>query len=302
MPEAMPGQTVRIGFEETGIRITIGNIRPLHAVTEQVRASVKYAQIASSIREVGLVEPPVVARDPREPGRYVLLDGHLRLDILRDMGESEVICLVSRDDEAFTYNRRINRLAIIQEHRMILRAIERGASEERIARALNVDVTSIRRKRRLLEGICPEAAELLKDKHIAINAFWQLKKMVPMRQIEAAEIMVVMNRFTIGYVKSLVAATPASHLVAGRKPRTTRGFTGEQLALMERESGNLDRQLKIAEQTYGTDHLDLVLVKGYLARLLGNVKVVRYLAQWHPEILAEFQKIADLEAPMAAGV
>lgn len=302
MPDVLHTQGVRIGFEETGVRIAIGSIRPLHEVTEQVRASVKYAQIASSIREVGLVEPPVVARDPREPGRYLLLDGHLRLDILRDMGEAEVVCLVSRDDEGFTYNRRINRLAIIQEHRMILRAIERGASEERIARALNVDVGSIRRKRRLLDGICPEAAELLKDKHIAINAFWQLKKMVPMRQIEAAEIMVAMNRFTISYVKSLVAATPASHLVAGRKPRSTRGLSGEQLALMERESGNLDRQLKMAEQTYGTDHLDLVLAKGYLARLLGDAKVVRYLAQWHPEILAEFQKIADLETPGAAGV
>lgn len=302
MPDTSQAPDIRIGFEQTGIRIAIGSIRPLHEVTEQVRASVKYAQIASSIREVGLVEAPVVARDPGDPGRYLLLDGHLRLDILRDMGESEVVCLVSRDDEGFTYNRRINRLAIIQEHRMILRAIERGASEERIARALDVDVGSIRRKRRLLDGICPEAAELLKDKHIAINAFWQLKKMVPMRQIEAAEIMVAMNRFTISYVKSLVAATLASHLVAGRKPRSTRGLSGEQLALMERESGNLDRQLKMAEQTYGTDHLDLVLVKGYLARLLGDAKIVRYLAQWHPEILAEFQKIADLETPVAANV
>lgn len=183
---------------------------------------------------------------------------------------------------------------------MILKALERGASEERIASALNVDVGSIKRKRRLLDGICPEAAELLKDRHIALNAFWELKKMVPMRQIEAAEIMIAMNRFTIGYVRSLVAATPATHLVAGRKPRTTRGLSGEQLSLMEREAGNLDRELKIAEQSYGTDHLDLVLVRGYLGRLLGNAKVVRYLAQWHQEILAEFQKIADLEGPPAA--
>ena len=54
---------------------------------------------------------------------------------------------------------------------MILKAIERGVSEERIAKALNVDVESIRRKRRLLDGICTEAAEILKDKHIAIHAF-----------------------------------------------------------------------------------------------------------------------------------
>jgi hypothetical protein len=34
---------------------------------------------------------------------------------------------------------------------------------------------------------------------------------------------------------------------------------------------------------------------GYLARLLGNAAVVRHLAQHHPELLAEFQKIADLQ-------
>jgi hypothetical protein len=64
---------------------------------------------------------------------------------------------------------------------------------------------------------------------------------------------------------------------------------------MERESANLDREFKMAEQSYGTDHLDLVLAKGYLAKLLGNARVVRYLAQHHQQFLSEFQKIAELE-------
>ena len=91
------------------------------------------------------------------------------------MGHTDVICLVSTDDEAFTYNKRVNRLAMIQEHRMILKAVERGVPEERIAKALNVDVQSIVRKRRLLEGICPEVADILKDKHLAIYAFTELQ-------------------------------------------------------------------------------------------------------------------------------
>jgi hypothetical protein len=45
----------------------------------------------------------------------------------------------------------------------------------------------------------------------------------------------------------------------------------------------------------GADHLDLVLATGYVGRLLANARVVRYLAQKHPEILAEFQKIAELQ-------
>jgi hypothetical protein len=290
---------VKVGFEQASVRIAIADIRPLRLVSSAVRKSPKYAQIAATIREVGIVEPPIVARDRSEAGKYLLLNGHLRIDILKDMGETDVVCLVSTDDEAFTYNKRVNRIATVQEHRMIRKAIERGVSEERIATALNVDISNIKRRRRLLDGICPEVAELLKDKHVAIQTFTELKKMVPLRQIKAAELMVAMNKFTISYAQSLLAATPQELLVEPNKPKCVKGLTDEQIGLMERESVNLEREFRIAEQCYGTDHLDLVLINGYLAALLANAPVVRYLAHHQREILAEFQKLADLQSAAA---
>ena len=290
---------VTMAFEKTELRIAIADIQPLKLVSDAAKKTRKYARIAASTREVGIVEPPIVARDRSEPGKYLLLDGHLRIEVLKDMGETDVVCLISTDDEAFTYNKHVNRIAPIQEHRMILKAVEQGVSEERIARALNVDVQSIRRKRHLLDGICAEVAEILKDKHIAIQTFTELKKMMPLRQIEAAELMVAMNKYTISYAKSLLAATPQSQLVESTKPKRVKGLNEEQIALMERESVNLEREFKIAEKSYGTDHLDLVLTSGYLGKLIGNARVVRYLAQHHREILAEFQKIAGMEAAAA---
>lgn len=295
MPRAAANGTVSLGFEVTSRRVPITEIQPLHEVTPNIKKSAKYRQIHASIREVGIIEPPILAPRRAEGGKYLLLDGHLRVEVLKDMGQSEVTCLISTDDEAFTYNKRVNRLAIIQEHRMIMRAIERGASEERIAKTLNLDVSTIRHKRRLLEGICLEAIELLKDKHVPANAFTELRKLAPIRQIEAAELMVALNKYTTNYVRSLVAATPHSQLAAPTRPKVCRGLTAEQMALMERESANLDREFKLAEQSYGANHLDLVLAKGYLAKLLGNVHIVRYLAQNYAEFLAEFQKIAELE-------
>lgn len=288
-----------MGFEDVRLRIAIGQIVPLKIVSDAIKKTPKYAQIAASIREVGLVEPPVVARDRGEPGKYLLLDGHLRIDVLKDMGHNDVTCLISTDDEAYTYNKRVNRLAMIQEHRMIVKAVERGVPVDRIAKALNVDVQNIVRKRRLLEGICPEVADILKDKHIAINTFAELKKMLPLRQIEAAELMVAMNKFTTNYAKSLVAATPQAQLVEQDKPKHVRGLTDEQIAMMERESVSLQREFRIAEKSYGADHLDLVLTNGYIAKLLSNARVVRYLAQHHQDILTEFQKLADTETVAA---
>jgi ParB-like chromosome segregation protein Spo0J len=291
--------TVKRGFEDVPLEISIADIQPLRLVSDAIRKTPKYAQIASSIPEVGIVEPPVVARDRQEAGKYLLLDGHLRIDVLKAMGKTTVACLVSTDDEAFTYNKRVNRLAMIQEHKMILKAVERGVSEERIAKALNVDVNHIKRKRRLLHGICAEAAEILKDKHIGMNTFTELKKMVPMRQIEAAKLMVAMNKYTVSYAQSLLAATQQTQLVESSKPKRIKGLTDEQVALMERESVNLEREFRIAEQAYGTDHLDLVLTNGYLGALLGNSRVVRYLAQHQREILTEFQKLAEIETVAA---
>src|SRR3546814_18561517 len=87
-------------------------------------------------------------------------------------------------------------MAIVQEHKMILKALEKGVSEERLARALNVNISSIRNKRRLLDGICEEVAKLLQDRMVPLNTFRELRKLRPMRQIEVAETMIAMNRFS----------------------------------------------------------------------------------------------------------
>ncbi len=292
-------KSVNIAFEKAGRRLAIADIQPLRLVTEGIKKSPKYARIAASIREVGIIEPPVVAADRSSPGKYLLLDGHLRIEALKDAGESEVTCLISTEDEAFTYNKRVSRLAIIQEHKMILKAIERGAPSDRIAKALNIDVNTLRQKTRLLVGICAEAADLLKDKHLSMHSFAVLRDMTPIRQIEAAELMIGMNKYTLSYARSLLAATPQDQLVQAAKPKVVKGVTPEQIERMERESANLDREFKLAEQSYGTDHLDFVLVKGYLAKLLENARVVRFLAQKHGEILVEFQKIAGDESASA---
>jgi ParB-like chromosome segregation protein Spo0J len=288
-----------MAFEDKALRIAIADIQPLKLVSGVIKQTPKYAQIAASVREIGIVEPPIVARDQSAPGKYLLLDGHLRIDVLKDMGETDVTCLIATDDEAFTYNKRVSRLTIIQEHKMIRKAIEQGVPEDRIAKALNVDIQNIVRKRRLLDGICAEVAEILKDKHIAIHTFAELKKMAPLRQIESAELMVAMNKYTTSYAKSLLAATPQEQLVESGKPKRVKGLTDEQVTLMERESVNLEREFRIAEKAYGTDHLDLVLTNGYLGKLLGNARVVRYLAQHYRDILTEFQKLAEIETVAA---
>ncbi|RYF16558.1 MAG: chromosome partitioning protein ParB, partial [Oxalobacteraceae bacterium] len=223
------GRPIKLAFEEASLRIPVDHIVPLRIVSAAVKKSVKYGQIAASITEVGIIEPPVIARDAADPSRYHLLDGHLRLEIVRERGDSEIVCLVATDDEAFTYNKRISRIATVQEHRMILNAIKKGVPEERLARALNVDIASIRLKRNLLVGICPEAVDLLKDRHVPLRVFAELRLLKPVRQVEVAQNMITMNRFLISYAQSLVASSSDDDLVAG-KARRVAGLSKDQVA------------------------------------------------------------------------
>lgn len=176
---------------------------------------------------------------------------------------------------------------------MIRRAVDRGVTPERLAEALNFDVSYIMKKLNLLDGVCSEAVEILKDQHFSADVGAVLRKMKTTRQVECAELMISANNITVAYARALLAATPGDFLVDITKPRKVSGVTPEQMGKMEREMSNLQGQYKMAEQTYGQDVLNFVLARAYLAKLLENSTIVRFLQQRQPEILAEFQVIVQ---------
>jgi ParB-like chromosome segregation protein Spo0J len=162
----------------------------------------------SSINEVGLIEPLSVIQPDRKKSEYLVLDGHLRGLALKELGMSVGPCLLARDDETFSYNYHINRLSTIAEHYMIRRAIDRGVSKERLPRAFNVNLSSINRRINLLEGICPEAIELLQDKQFTRDVTRILRNMKAARQVEAVELMIASNTITVAHAEALLKATP----------------------------------------------------------------------------------------------
>ncbi|AVO38207.1 plasmid partitioning protein RepB C-terminal domain-containing protein [Pukyongiella litopenaei] len=291
---------VQLGFENDCVTIPVADILPVRVLSKSIKSSRKYTQITASIREIGLVEPLVVARNGDTSGSWLLLDGHVRIEVLKDLGQEQVECLVSTDDEAFTYNKRISRIAPIQEHRMILKAIERGVSEEKIAAALDLNPRSIQRKVKLLDGICPEAVAILKDKACTAAVFTTLRKMIPLRQIEAAELMVNANNYSVAYISAILAGTPQAQLVEANKPKRINGVTPQAVARMEKELARLQEGITQIQDTYGQDHLQLTVLRGYVGKLLGNARMVRYLMQTRPEFLSEFQTIAEMKSVVPA--
>lgn len=284
----------KVGFELATRQVPIASIVPLKTLRATAKTSQKYRQIVASIRAVGLVECPVVTPDAKKKGVYYLLDGLMRLEAAKDLGWKEVECLVSTDDEAYTYNKRINRLSSVQEHKMIVRAVERGVPDERIAEALDIEARSVRRRFRLLEGICQEAIDSLADKPCPMAVFDVLKRMKPLRQIEAADLMVGQKNYSSPFIRAILAATSPDQLVAAHGKPKEADISREQIARLERELEAAQRRTRYVEETYGEDNLQLTIAKTYLAKLLQKPRVTNWLRGNRPEYLAEFQEIAEI--------
>lgn len=289
-------QNINIAFQLSTIYLNPSQLLLSKSILKSTVYTKKYGQIKASIKEIGIIEPLIVAptADKKE---FVLLDGHIRLEILKDLGFSEIPCLLSSDDENYTYNKKINRLATIQEHFMIRRAIDQGVDEERLASALNIDIKSIRSKINLLNGICPEVIELLKDRELSPNVFSLLKKMKSVRQIECAELMTTLNNLTVPYAKALLMTTPPNMLVDSKKISKKTSNSFEAIRKIEIDSANLHIHIKLLEQNYAQDTLNSVLATGYLRKLLGNNNIKNYLEKNHTEIFSEFESILKSNSP-----
>ncbi|MBN8995596.1 MAG: hypothetical protein J0H94_10230 [Rhizobiales bacterium] len=85
----------------------------------------------------------------------------------------------------------------------------------------------------------------------------------------------------------------------GRKPKLTDGADCRampwvnELSLRRRRQ---EAQVKSVEETYGIDNLHLTVAKGYVRKLLGNSRILRWLSQHRREYLTEFQSVAEIDS------
>lgn len=288
--------TVAHAFDDRTQPIPLDRILPTRLTGKNAAQTAKFQVILSSIRELGIIEPLVVYPEKSGNGKsgyYLLLDGHLRLEALKQLGGTEAICLLSTDDEGFTYNRQINRLSAVQEHRMILAAVNRGVPPERIAKVLNVNVDRIRERQHLLEGIAPEVVEMFKDRMVGHKVFSILRKMKPLRQIETAEMMIASDRFSASYAEMILIATRPELLIDARKPKKADRLAPEDIARMERELEKLHDDYRAVEDSIGETMLVLVVAKGHVAKLLRNATIADYLSRYHGDLLEGLRSVME---------
>jgi hypothetical protein len=157
-----------LGFDLETYQIPLVTLMPSKRIPDGVMSTRKYKQIVSSIHEIGLIEPlSVIQHDPAK-SEFILLDGHRRVQALKDLGVHKAPCLLAKDDETYGYNHRINQL----------------------------------------EGICPDAIERLQDKQFMLDVTRVLRNMKAAPQAEAVELMVASNTIAVAHANALLKAMP----------------------------------------------------------------------------------------------
>jgi ParB-like chromosome segregation protein Spo0J len=285
----------KVAFEMRKRQVELSRLLPTKTVKDPNNLK-RYRAIVDSIPELGLIEPLMVYPQKGNEENWVVLDGHLRLLALKQLGWKTVEVIVANEDDRYTYNNRVNRLPPIQAHKMIVKAVRNGVKPERIAKALSMPMKTVSALINLLDGINPEAVELLKDKHMTADAIRLLRKVTGLRQIEIAEVMVSANNFTKSYAEALVLATSRDQMLSPQEEKKKAGLTAEELARMEREMESLEQDFKSIESTYTENIMSLTLARGYIKKLLDNGKVARFLKAHHGDILTEFETIAAAES------
>ena len=284
-----------LGFDLETYQIPLEELMPSKKVPDGVMTTRKFKQIVSSIREIGLIEPLSVIKPDANAPSFLLLDGNLRVLALKELGQNVAPCLIAKDFETYTYNHRINRLSTVQEHYMLRRAIDKGVSKDRLARAFSVNLSTINSRINLLHGICAKAVELLQDYQFTPDVTRHLRKMRAVRQIEAVELMIAANSITAAHADALLKATPPEQRAdyTPRKPDVPEGNPLEQIVKLEREMNQVQAKYKRAEENYGSELLNLVVAKGYLKKLLENEAIRAFVDRTAPEILEQFELVLN---------
>ncbi|HHH2210244.1 plasmid partitioning protein RepB C-terminal domain-containing protein [Yersinia enterocolitica] len=276
------------------MKFKIDDLIPTKKPPINVKNSKKYLQIKKSINSIGIIEPIVVYLDSKL-GKIKILDGHLRIEALKELGETEAICLVSTIYDTYTPNSKVSRITIIQEQKMIRKALKSGVSIEKLSEALGISIEILKGKINLLDGIDPEVVNLLANQNVPKATFYALRKMKNIRQIECACIMNNMENYSEKFSLSLLHNTQPNLLVDGQQGHDKEGHR-KTIDRLEREMAQVHIESEKLKESYGENTLRLVIMKSHIQKLLENTKILHWLLDNRNELLVELKKITNINS------
>lgn len=286
-------KTLKPAFQLDSVRIPIHDLKET-APRKNFRTLSSYHVIVASIREMGIIQPIVVCPSIN-PGKYKILDGHLRVCALRELEQKYVYCIISTDDERYTFDAQINNLSTFQRANMIAKAVESGISLSKISLALGINENQLRSDMDVTEGLDQKVVDILKTVNVSKKALIALRKVKSVRQIEIAWRMVNMKKFSYSFVQSMIDSTADCLFVDQKKPKRTKDIDLNEIASMESEIKNLEANAREASEKYERQFYELSIVISFIGRLFSHKRIDEYIKQKFPETYEKFKQISAMK-------
>lgn len=287
---------IKCCFNEETVSLNISDLLPTKKMPLNYDRSEKFIQIKCTLKAIGLIEPILIYIDG-DQNEIKILDGHLRVEALKELGEVKVECLVSTVYDTYTPNTKVNQVTIIQIQKMLKDAIKAGVPIELLSSSLNVSVESLKGKISILNGINPKVIEILNDKNVPKATFQALKKMVPLRQLECANLMIKFDNFSKNFSHSLLQSSPKETLVEtlSKTPASKEGHK-KIIERLEKEMAHVHVDADKLKETYGSNSLKLTIIISHIKTLLENQILFRWMHKKKPDLLNELIKISEINS------
>lgn len=198
-------------------------------------------------------------------------------------------------NDAFTPNKQVNHINVVEEHRMIIKSLAK-VSIEKLSAALGISVDAIKDKANVMNGIDPSVIAKLSDKPIPKATFDVLRKMKPIRQIEAVGTMINFDNYSKKFAMSILDATPSSMIVNKGKNTPYKKDIKKTILRLEQEMATTSEETKKLQTEYGSDMLKFVIIQSYINKLLGNSKVLHWFLENEVDYLNELKRISRINS------
>jgi hypothetical protein len=248
------------------------------------------SDLTESIRKVGLIEPLLVEAVPGDAPAYQLLRGHRRVAVLKGLGWEEAASFVVERGATYLATNSSRGLNALQEHVMVRRSLDCGVNASLIATALKLDHVSVWRKRRLLRGICGEAAHTLSAGWATQSAYETVRKVSVPRQRLIARLFAATQNYSRAYGIVLLAATSTEDFVKPTPTKRLQGLGANDIRRIEQFGPGLEQMFLEASECYGQKRLEVVAMKSYLRAILEHPRL--------PEPISEI--CGDVEEQLSA--
>lgn len=285
---------IKLCFGDSFVYLDVEKLEASKELIDNVKKSHKYHQILSSIDEIGIIEPIVVFYDKLQE-KTKILDGHLRVEALRELHIEKAPCIISSINDAYTPNKQVNHINVVEEHRMIIKALSK-VSAEKLSAALGISVESVKDKANALNGIDPSVISRLSDKQVPRATFDVLRKMKPIRQIEATGTMINFDNFSKNFAMSILNSTPPSLLINRNKNGAYNRDIRKTILRLEQEMATTTEETDRIKSEYSSNMLRFVIIQSYIVKLLNNSKVLHWLLENESDYLNELRRIAKMNS------